>query len=254
MKDRLHIRLRKPRSPLRRAASWYEVRHHLMLLLMSFASLTACAQTVPHPLAQRMQACTPCHGQEGRASNSGYWPRIAGKPAGYLFNQLQNFRDGRRINPGMTHLVQHMSDGYLREIADYFAGLDLPYPPAQTSVLPPAQRQLGERLVREGDAARGLPACAACHGERLTGVLPAVAGLAGLPRDYLLGQLGAWRNGLRRAQDPDCMATIARRLQPADIEALAAWISAQPTSGDMRPAPSARLPRPWPIACGSGAP
>jgi hypothetical protein len=25
----------------------------------------------------------------------GYYPRIAGKPAGYLYNQLLNFRDGR---------------------------------------------------------------------------------------------------------------------------------------------------------------
>ena len=45
---------------------------------------------VPDTMAQRVQACTPCHGKEGRATNQGYFPRIAGKPAGYLANQLVN--------------------------------------------------------------------------------------------------------------------------------------------------------------------
>ena len=207
----------------------------------------------PHPLARRMLACTPCHGAQGRASNTGYRPRIAGKPAGYLFNQLVHFREGRRHNPSMARLVEHMSDDYLREIAAYFASLELPYPPAQTATLTPAQRQLAERLVREGDAARELPACERCHGRRLTGIQPAVPGLVGLPRDYLLGQFGAWRNGLRRAAPPDCMAVIAQRLQPQEIEALTLWISAQPTAGDMASAPASALPRPWPMACGSGA-
>jgi cytochrome c553 len=43
---------------------------------------------VPDTTAQRVQACTTCHGKEGRATNQGYFPRIAGKPAGYLYNQL----------------------------------------------------------------------------------------------------------------------------------------------------------------------
>ena len=46
--------------------------------------------------AQRMQACTACHGKEGVATNQGYFLRIACKPAGYLFNQMLNFREGRR--------------------------------------------------------------------------------------------------------------------------------------------------------------
>jgi cytochrome c553 len=37
-------------------------------------------------------ACTLCHGKEGVAGTDGYYPRIAGKPAGYLYQQLLNFR------------------------------------------------------------------------------------------------------------------------------------------------------------------
>src|SRR5688500_1472574 len=43
---------------------------------------------VENTMAQRMQACVVCHGKEGRATNAGYFPRIAGKPLGYIYNQL----------------------------------------------------------------------------------------------------------------------------------------------------------------------
>ena len=77
-------------------------------------------------------------------------------------------------------------------------------------------------------------------------------GLLGLPRDYLNGQLGAWRTGSRRAHAPDCMADLARRLEPADIEALAQWLAAQPVPPGARPlASSAQLPAPMPQACGA---
>ena len=71
--------------------------------------------TVPDTLAQRMMACTLCHGADGQATAGGYFPRIAGKPAGYLYNQLTHFRDGRRQNPGMANLLDHLSDAYLRD-------------------------------------------------------------------------------------------------------------------------------------------
>ena len=54
---------------------------------------------IPDTLAQRMQPCGACHGKEGRATQDGFFPRIAGKPAGYLYNQLDNFRSGRRSYP-----------------------------------------------------------------------------------------------------------------------------------------------------------
>jgi cytochrome c553 len=203
-------------------------------------------------MAQRMKACVACHGEEGRATNHGFFPRIAGKPAGYLYNQLVNFRDGKRQNATMASLVDHMSDAYLREIADYFASLDLPYPPPQTTHAAGATLARGEQLVRHGDAARGIPACASCHGEAMTGVAPAMPGLLGLPRDYILAQFGAWRNGLRRAAAPDCMAEIARRLSAEDVTSMAAWLSSQPVTHGVADAGSLR--RNNAVQCGSGLP
>ena len=199
-----------------------------------------------------MKACVACHGQEGRATNEGYFPRIVGKPAGYLFNQLVNFREGRRKNATMAYLVDQMSDQYLHEIAEYFAGLDLPYPPPQTTHAPPATLRRGEQLVRDGDAARGIPACASCHGQAMTGVAPVVPGLLGLSRDYLLSQFGAWRNGQRRAVEPDCMGEVARRLSEEDVGAMAMWLSSQPVQHGVASAGS--VSREQPSRCGSWKP
>jgi cytochrome c553 len=226
-------------------------RRWLVAAASALAATGASATPAPDTMAQRMQACVACHGKEGRATNQGYFPRIAGKPAGYLYNQLVNFRDGKRKNATMAYLVDHMSDAYLREIAGYFAALDLPYPPPQTTNAPPATLARGEQLVRHGDPARGLPACAQCHGAAMTGAAPAMPGLLGLPRDYLLAQFGAWRTGERRAAAPDCMAEVARRLAPEDVSAMALWLSSQPVPGAA--AAAGALATKLPLACGSGA-
>lgn len=212
-------------------------------------ALAAGAAPRPDTPAERLRACTACHGPEGRAAPDGYQPRIAGKPAAYLYQQLRHFRDGRRSHNAMATLLAPLSDTYLQEIAAHFAGLQLPYPPP-ASPPPPADAAARARvLLRDGDPARRLPACAACHGDALTGTLPAVPGLLGLPRDYLVAQLGAWRTGLRRAAAPDCMAEVARRLAPEDIAAVAGWLAAQPLPAATGPA--AAPPAPLPLDCGA---
>ncbi|WP_428312107.1 c-type cytochrome [Hydrocarboniphaga sp.] len=220
--------------------------------LLLATSLTATAQTgATHELdsiEQRVLPCSACHGAEGRATREGYYPRIAGKPAGYLYNQLQNFRDNRRANAQMTYLVQRQSDAYLMEIAQHFAQIDLPYPPPEAPRAAALVLERGMKLARSGDAERGLPACQSCHGERLTGVAPAVPGLLGLPYDYIAAQLGSWREHIRRAQAPDCMAQIAERLSADDVAAVAAWLAAQPMPADTHPANTFTTPPP--LQCG----
>jgi cytochrome c553 len=218
----------------------------------------AAPPAVPDTMAQRVLACTACHGSasapptaangtEGRR----YFPRIAGKPAGYLYNQLLNFREGRRQYLLMTWMVEHLSDDYLREIAAYFSTQHLAAPVLDRASLPATELERGRQLVMRGDAGLKVPACVACHGERLTGALPAIPGLAGLPRDYINAQFGAWRNGTRRAHAPDCMAAIAGRLSLGDVAAISAWLASEPAPADPRPAPAPA--RPLPLACGSAA-
>jgi cytochrome c553 len=223
----------------------------LALTVLGAGCGPAVAAPFEDTIAQRVLACTGCHGREGRAAADGYYPRIAGKPAGYLFNQLRNFRDGRRHYELMSGLLELLDDDYLREIAAYFSSLDLPYPAPAPLAGSTAQRAEGEALVRRGDAGRGLPACNDCHGVAMTGRAPFVPGLLGLPRDYLNAQLGAWKTGRRRAASPDCMAQVAERMTNDEISAVSAWLAAQPVPAHA--VAEATPAGPWPIACGSVA-
>lgn len=216
--------------------------------LLLCAPLSAATPPFQDTIAQRMTACTVCHGKEGRAATDGYYPRIAGKTEGYLYNQLVNFQDGRRNYQLMNHLVSQFSPAYQREIAHYFATLDLPYAAPQPPAAEPAVLQRGRALVFDGDKARGLPACASCHGAALIGMQPAIPGLLGLPRDYINGQLGAWRVGQRRAQAPDCMAHITKILDTSDINAISHWLAAQPVPSHAKPAPASTAL--LPLTCG----
>lgn len=220
-----------------------------VLALMAALVLAGAAAAADDTLARRARACTGCHGDQGRAAPDGYYPRIAGKPAAYLYAQLLAFRDGRRRYALMARLLEPLSDDYLRELAQHFASLDLPYPPPLPASGDATTLARGRQLALQGDPARRLPACADCHGERLTGVLPAVPALLGLPRDYLNAQLGAWRLGLRQARSPDCMADISRRLADEDIGALSAWLSSQPLPQPA--APAAASAKAMPLRCGS---
>jgi cytochrome c553 len=211
------------------------------ILLLALAPVHAADPGVSPPLdsiEQRVKPCTSCHGNEGRATREGYFPRIAGKPAGYLYNQLVNFRANRRHFPMMTYMAQLQLDDYLHEIADYFGGLRLPYPPPHP---PPVSTQVldrGRQLVMEGDKTLNIPACNSCHGLRLLGVTPAVPGLLGVSQDYLTAQLGAWRMGVRAAAPPDCMREIVQRMRTEDLHAATAWLASQSVPEDAEPANS----------------
>jgi mono/diheme cytochrome c family protein len=134
----------------------------------------------------------------------------------------------------MLNLIDPLSDAYLRDIAEHFASLSLPYPAPKPADAPPAVLARGQLLAKHGDKALGLPACIQCHGTALTGVLPDTPGLLGLPRDYLNAQLGGWQTGQRRAHAPDCMAGIAKKLSADDANAVATWLATQPVPTDSK--------------------
>jgi cytochrome c553 len=204
-------------------------------------------------MAERTRACTACHGDQGRAGPDGYYPRLAGKPAGYLFNQLKNFQEGNRHYNLMTRLVDPLSDAYLQEMAQHYASLKLPYP-APTLPKERVSAQVlkrGKQLALEGDAAKDVPACIACHGAKLTGVQAHVPGLLGLPLDYLNAQLGAWQTQQRKARQPDCMKEVVARLQSEDLVAVATWLSTQNMPSDTAPAIKVSSPLKASWQCGS---
>lgn len=207
------------------------------------------ARPVPDTLQQRIAACTACHGVHGEGTpDTGFFPRLAGKPAGYLARQLGYFQRGLRSYAPMEYITQGLSPAYIAQIAQYFADQSVPYASSPVPAMPAARLASARQLVEQGDPARGVPACVRCHGSQLTGVQPSTPGLVGLPYDYLSSQLGAWRTGTRAMAAPDCMATIARRLSPAQLSAVAAWLASRALPADMHPQPAGSVTPP--LRCG----
>ena len=82
----------------------------LLIALALWAAALVSAQPTEHPpdtMEARLLACAACHGRQGEGTNNDYFPRLAGKPAGYLMNQLVAFRDGRRRYPPMNYLLEY---------------------------------------------------------------------------------------------------------------------------------------------------
>lgn len=207
------------------------------------------AEQAPDTMAARVLACAPCHGDKGQGTENDYFPRLAGKPSGYLYNQLIAFRDGRRKYPPMNYLLEFLPDPFLKAMADYFAAEQPPLPPPATPIVSSEILKHGERLALAGDDPRGIPACANCHGPTFTGMEPAIPGLLGLRTNYISAQLGAWRYGTRTAAEPDCMQIVAGHLTEDDVRALAAFLSSRTMPSN--PAPAVQGSLPMPLACGS---
>src|SRR5215213_4918424 len=98
----------------------------------------------------RVQGCVTCHGQSGQGTHNGYFPRIAGKPAGYLYNQLVAFRDGKRKYPPMNYLIAYLPDAYLKEIAAHFAKQRPPFAPRGEAPVDPQMLSRGQALATHG--------------------------------------------------------------------------------------------------------
>lgn len=222
--------------------------------LLAFFSLKGFAadpvqERAPDTMAARVLACAACHGARGEGTDDDYFPRLSGKPAGYLYNQLLAFRDGRRKYPPMNYLLAYLPDAYLKQIADYFAAEHPPFPPPSPVTVDAKTLALGKALVLNGDASRKVPACVACHAAAMTGMEPAIPGLLGLHADYLSAQLGAWRYGTRSTVAPDCMKVVASQLSDRDITAIAAFLASLPAPAN--PVPVAAGSLKMPLACGS---
>lgn len=165
--------------------------------------------------------CAACHGAKGNSAVAA-WPKIAGQGAPYLYAQLKHFKDGSRNNAVMLGQVAALSDQDMQDLAVYFAAQEQSPGVASKDAV-----AVGQKLYRGGDASRGLPACAACHG-------PAGGGnpAAGYPRiagqhaDYSTAQLTAYKKGERKAgTNGQMMHEVAAKLTDAEIAALASYVN-----------------------------
>jgi len=168
--------------------------------------------------AQKAAVCGACHGMTGSSVNP-EWPSLAGQPAPYIVSQLMQFRDGTRVNPLMTPMAAPLTDADMADLAAHFAQQT----PAGLEA-DPSNWKAGERLFRGGDAARGIPACIACHGPQGRGNAPAAyPALRAQHAVYTYNQLRAFASGGRKSAGNEIMQAIASRLTEDEMRALASY-------------------------------
>jgi cbb3-type cytochrome c oxidase subunit III len=180
--------------------------------------------------------CMACHGPSGNSSNP-EWPNLAGQNAAYIEHQLHLFHDGRRTGKMgdasasmMPAMATALTNQNIEDVAAYYsqqtpAGLEAD----------PSYWQAGQKIYRNGDSARSIPACAACHGPSGRGN-PA-AGYPALRAQhavYVVKQLNAYSGDVRYAKNEHgasfggdnaaIMRTIASRLNDEDMRNVASYI------------------------------
>ncbi|MDX2205301.1 MAG: c-type cytochrome [Hyphomicrobiaceae bacterium] len=169
------------------------------------------------------QACFTCHGAKGGGDRASAMPRLAGLNAAYLAKQLDDYAGGGRESPIMRPIARSLSQEDRIAVARYYARLDDAAPPPLDAA-EPRLNQRGAVLYAEGARSRGVQACRNCHGPSGKGLAPYPA-LAGQPSNYVTAQLEAWRNGTRNNDPHGMMKSVAERMSPEDIKAVATYLA-----------------------------
>lgn len=204
----------------------------LAMVLLTGAAFSAQAETVPAKgdaaKAQNIanQVCAACHAADGNSVAPAN-PKLAGQPAEYITKQLQNFKlglqdpnkDGARKSPVMGAMTAALSAEDMLNLGAYYASKTIK---AGTTKAPFAD---GQKVYRGGNAATGVPACAACHGPAGAGMPSQYPRLGGQHADYVLAQLKAFRSGDRANDAGKVMRTIANKMSDQEMQAVANYVA-----------------------------
>lgn len=201
----------------------------LLAFALCMPVLASAEQAAKDPIVQgdaaagatKAAVCGACHGPTGNSANA-EWPKLAGQSPAYVYHQLKAFKSGERKNPVMAGQVAALSDQDMRDLAAHFATLKIAPGVASKDAI-----AVAEKLYRAGDAKRGLPACAGCHGPKGAGNAAAgYARIGGQHATYTALQLRAFRAGERSVgPQGQMMAAVAAKLSDAEIEALASYLN-----------------------------
>ena len=189
----------------------------------AIAALAVGAATMPALAADLARAeeivqgkCFICHGADGESS-SPVFPRLAGQHAGYIAQQLANYKSGKRKSTAMQPMVEDLNEADFKALGAWFESR----PTLIHKVDDPELAQMGRLVFTRGNPHSGVAACASCHGPQGHGteVLPR---LAGQHAQYTENQLKAFAS---RQRDNAIMHTIASRLTELEAKAVASYIS-----------------------------
>ena len=163
-------------------------------------------------------ACLTCHGPKGQSA-TGTWPKLSAQHAAYTAKQLKNFKEGTRANPVMMGMAATLTEQDMQNIAAFLAKQPISQGVAQDK----NTIELGQSIYRGGIAAKGVPACAACHSPTGAGIPAQYPLLGGQWAEYTNAQLLAFREGVRKNSSQ--MTTIATKLSDQEMKAVSDYIA-----------------------------
>jgi cytochrome c553 len=151
--------------------------------------------------------CTMCHGAQGTSASNA--PNLAGQYPEVVIKQLLDYQSGKRASAVMEALARNLSARDIEDLAAYYASL----PKARTA--PTTYDETLPALVRVGAPLRNIAPCVSCHGgiDQKFGA----PWIEGMPRDYLVAQLQAFRSGARRNDAEAQMRNVVRGMTDAEI-------------------------------------
>ena len=163
-------------------------------------------------------ACITCHGPKGQSAIS-TWPKLSAQHAAYTNKQLKNFKEGTRANPIMMGMAATLTEQDMQNIAAFLSKQVISQGVAQNK----DTIELGQSIYRGGIAAKGVPACAACHSPTGAGIPAQYPLLGGQWADYTNAQLLAFREGVRKNSTQ--MTAIATKLSDQEMKAVADYMA-----------------------------
>jgi len=180
---------------------------------------------VLHGNKQGATACQTCHGADGGGTAAAEFPRLAGLDAGYIEQQLLDFRSGKRSNPMMQPIAAALSKKEVPLMAAYYAALPVP---ASTPVGGDAALlSKGKAIATVGDWDHQIPACFQCHGPDGKGMGPNFPAISGQSALYISNQIAAWKSGSRTNDPVGLMKSVADKLSADQVEAVSAFLANQ---------------------------
>jgi cytochrome c553 len=166
--------------------------------------------------------CTMCHGARGMSVSNA--PNLAGQYPEVVIKQLRDYRSGHRGSPIMEALSRTLSDRDISDLAAYYAYL----PKARAA--PTTYDEALPALVRVGDPLRNIAPCISCHGQ--VDQKLGAPWLEGMPRQYLIDQLEAFRQGTRRNDPLAQMRNVVRGMTAEEIQAVATFYARKASEGE----------------------
>ncbi|MDP2901678.1 MAG: c-type cytochrome [Methylovulum sp.] len=212
-----------------------------LLMALAFAGTSSLLHAEGNSDAgkEKSAPCVSCHGEQGNSMVSTF-PKLAQQHASYLIKQLRAFKDGTRKDPMMSAMAMSLSDVDMADIAAYFSEQKISHNTlpvlnedddddksvAKGEGAVQAMITQGADLYRNGDLAREVSACIACHGPLGEGNKPAAfPSLRSQHADYLIKALTDFKSDKRSNTPDNMMHMIAKKMTIEEIKAVSYRIS-----------------------------